>query len=70
LQINVEGAQVAVVNAKQGRLELERAMQFGAVVHLHQHRHVQAVGDGFELGHLRVVEASGDQQDGVGAHGA
>ena len=35
--------------------ETQGAVQLGAVVHLDQHGHVQAVGDLFHLGHLRVV---------------
>ena len=69
LQRDLEGAQVAVVDAEQRRLELERALQLGRVVHLDQHGHVQAARDRLELGHLRVVQAGRDQQDAVGAHG-
>ncbi|MCY1545438.1 hypothetical protein D9M68_813810 [compost metagenome] len=39
-------------------------------MHLDQHRHVQPLRQRFQIGHLRVVQAGGDQQDGVGPHGA
>ena len=41
LQADLEGAQVAVVDANQRRLELQ-ASQFVAVMHLDQHRHARA----------------------------
>jgi hypothetical protein len=45
-------------------------IEFVAVVHFDQHRHAEACGDGLELAHRRQIERGGDQQDGVGAHGA
>ena len=38
-------------------------------MHLDQHRHVQPQGNGRQIGHSRVVQASGDEQNAVGAHG-
>jgi hypothetical protein len=42
LQRDLEGAQVAVVDAHQRRLQPQRAVELGAVVHLHQHGHAEA----------------------------
>ena len=54
-----------------GVFEPQRALEFGRVVHLDQHRHAERkCGLRLELGHLRVVQAGGDQQDAVGAHRA
>ncbi len=69
-QAHVEAAQVTVVDAHQRGLELERALQLGAVVHFHQHGHIEAEGNGLELGHLGIGQAGGDEQDAVGPHGA
>ena len=69
IERDLERPQVAVVDAHQRGLELEGALQLGAVVHFYQHRHVQAAGDGFKVGHLRVIQTRGDQQNGIGPHG-
>ena len=39
-------------------------------MHFDQHRHAQAQRLGFQIGHQRVVQAGGDQQDAVCAPGA
>ena len=64
---DLEGAQVAVVDADQRRLQPQRAVQLGAVVHFDQHRHAERLRRGLEVGQLRVVEDRRDQQDAVGA---
>ncbi|MPM76575.1 hypothetical protein SDC9_123574 [bioreactor metagenome] len=68
LQAHFKCAQVAVVDAQQRRLELEGAVEFLGVVHLHQHRHVQRTGDVFHLHHLGIFKAGSNQQHGIGAH--
>ena len=65
-EIDGEVAQVAVVDADQPRLQLQRAVQFGAVVDLHQHVHAAIHRRRLDLGRLRVVERGHDDQNGVG----
>ena len=70
VQRHVERAQVAVVDADERRLQPQRAIEFGAVVHLHEHVHAERERAGFQVGHPRVVQAGGDEQDAVGAERA
>ncbi len=70
LQRDVECAQIAVINANQRGCEPQRALQFCTIVHFHQYRHAQAVGNGFQLGHLGIVQTGGNQQNGIGAYRA
>ena len=70
-QRDLEGAQVAVVDADQRRLELQRALaarRASCTSTSTAMSRLRAIG--LELGHLRVVQAGGDQQDAVGAHRA
>ena len=60
--------QVAVVHADQRRGELQRVVQFFAVVHFHQHRHAEAVRQSLERLHLFGGQRGGDQQDRIRAH--
>ena len=70
VQRHRKAAQVAVVDAQQRRLQLQRAVQLGAVMHLDQHAHAVRERHRLQIGHLRVVQAGGDQQDAVRAHRA
>ena len=64
---DAEVAQVAVVDADEWRLQPQRPIEFGAVVHFDQHVHAERVRRGLEFGHLRILERGDDEQDGVGA---
>ena len=66
LQRDLERAQVAVVDAEQRRPQAQRAVEFAAVVHFHQHRQAERQRGGLQVRQLRIVEAGGDQQDAVG----
>jgi len=48
---DLEGAQVAVVDAQQRCVETQGAVEFVAVVHLDQNRHAQRMGLRFEVDH-------------------
>ena len=48
----LEGAQVAIVDADQRRLELEGGLQFVRVVYLDQHRHAEIPRERFQMGHF------------------
>ena len=60
LEIDREVAQVAVVDADQARLELQRALHLVRVVDLDQHVHAAFERGGLDLGHLDVVERGDD----------
>ena len=66
----LERAQVAVVDADQARLELERARKLVVVVDFEQHVH--AVGEGRILDRLgrRIVDRRHDDQNAIGAERA
>ena len=66
-QPRFERAQVAVVDADQRRLELQRAFELVGVVHLDQHRHAQLVRQSSSSRIARQLERRGDQQYAVGA---
>ena len=68
---DLEGAQVAVVDADQRRLQLRAraaARRASCTSTSTAMSRLRAIA--FELRHLRVVQAGGDQQDAVGAHRA
>jgi hypothetical protein len=70
VQRDLEGAQVAVVDAHQRRLQLQRALQFGRVVHLDQHRHVEAARDGSSSAICASSRQAAISRIAVGAHRA
>ncbi len=65
-----EGLEVAVVDADERRLELERALELGGVVHLEQHVHAVPDRSGLDLRGRAIVERRHDDEDAVGAHRA
>jgi hypothetical protein len=69
VEAHLEGAQVAVVDAQQPRLQLQRPLQFLASCTSTSTAMSRLRAMRFQLRHLRVVQAGGDQQDAVGAHG-
>ena len=66
-EIDGEVGQVAVVDADQPGVDGQRTVEFGLVVHLHQRGQAGAGGQAVQVGELGVVEAGGDEQDGVRA---
>ena len=52
----LEHLEIAVVDADQPRLQLQRAVELGLVVHLDQHVHAERERRVFELARGRVVE--------------
>ena len=70
VQAGVEGVQVAVVDADQLDVELQRPGQFVGGVHFHQHVTADPLGGVVELVELGVGQRRHDQQHRVGAHGA
>jgi hypothetical protein len=57
LQADLEGAQVAIVDALQRGGQLQGGVEFGGVVRFDQHRHAEAVGEGLEVAHGGDVES-------------
>src|SRR5688572_6860492 len=59
----LEGAQVAVVDAEQRGAKLQRAIEFGAIVHLEQHVHAERQARVLDVARNRIVERRHDDQD-------
>ena len=57
LQTGLERLQIAVVDADERRLELERALELRRVVHFDQHRQAELARHAFELAHARQSRA-------------
>ena len=55
---HLEGAQIAVVDADQRRVERQRAVELGPVVHLDQHVHAEPVRGVDQRARLRVGRRS------------
>jgi hypothetical protein len=70
LQADLEAAQVAVVDADQRGSQLQREVEFAAIMDFDEYRHAERVGDGLEVAQRRQIECRDDQQYGVGTHGA
>ena len=70
LQTHFKAAQITVIDADERRFELHGTLKLFGVVHFDQHRHAKAAGKRFEFPHRRQIKRCGDQQNGVGAHGA
>ena len=68
--VDVEGLEVAIVDADQAARQVERAVEFGVVVHFDDGVHVPVAGGRGELGGERVVDLGQDDQDAVGTPGA
>ena len=60
-------SQVAVVDADQRRLELQRTLELALIVHLDEHGKPELLRNAFEIFHARRLERRGDEQDAVGA---
>src|SRR5688572_31514493 len=67
VEARLERTQVAVVDAEERRLQLQRALELLGVVHLNQHRHAQAMCERLELAELRIIEAGDDEKNAIGA---
>src|SRR5439155_25457208 len=67
VQIDLQGLEVAVVDADQRGLETERAVELGAVVHLDQYVKSELAGGVHQLARQAVFEGGHDQEDAVGA---
>ena len=68
--VDVEGLEVAGVDADQLGAELDRALGLRLVVHLDQHGQPELARLVVQPAQLVVVERGDDQQDQVGAGGA
>ncbi len=69
-QRGVKGFQVAVVDADQARLQLERAFKLVGIVDFEQHVHAEREGCVFKRLRRCIVDAGHDDQDAVGAPGS
>ena len=70
LKRNLEIAQIAVVDADQRRFERQGAVEFGFVMRLDQHVHMQVMRRDIEGARLLIVDAGHDDENAVGAGGA
>ncbi len=68
--VDLERAQVALVDPDQSRAGIERARELLLVVHLDQRGQAELVRQGSTRPELVVGQRGGDQQHGVGAHQA
>ena len=68
--VDLEGDEVALVDAHQVGLDPQRPLELGLVVDLDEHVEADLAGQLMEVGELGVVERGGDQQHAVGAHDA
>jgi len=66
-EVDLEGAEVAVVDADDGSAGHERALHLQLVVHLHEGVHIERPCKSDQLGKEGGVEDGGDEEDGVGA---
>ena len=66
----LEGMQVAVVDAYEGRVDAEGAIEFGTVVDFHQGVHAEFRGEGMAVGEFGIAEGGGDEQHTICAEGA
>ncbi len=69
VEIDAEAVQVAIVDADDGAAGVERALQFGGIVHLAQHAESELAGGAVQVFQLRLAERGDDQQHGAGAVG-
>ena len=67
LQRHLEGAQIAVVDPDDGRLDGERSVQLLAVVHFEKHVQAQRVSHGGQARKTPVGEQAGDEKYGRSA---
>ena len=70
VQRRLEGLEVAVVDAEQGRREGEGGLDLRRIVHLDQHVHAEVPRERVELGERARVERGDDEQDAVRAERA
>ena len=68
--VDLEGDEVALVDADQIGLDSQRPLELGLVVDLDEHVEADLAGQLMEVGELGVVERGGDQQHAIGAHEA
>ncbi len=69
-RVDLEGLEVAGVDAHEGRREGEGPVELGGVVDLDERGHAELARLVVEVAHQRVVERRDDEQDEVGAVGA
>ena len=67
-EVGLQGLEVPVVDADQGRAQPQGPFELGTVVHLGQHVHPAFLRRRLELGGERVVQRGQDQQHAIGAH--
>ena len=65
----MEVVQIAVVDADEGRVELQGAIKFGGIMDLDKDIKVILACAGSEFCHLGIGQCSDDEQDAVGADG-
>ena len=66
--VDLEGHEVALVDADQGGADVERAAEFAFVVDLHQRVETDGERAGMEASEFVVRQRRGDQQHAVGSH--
>ncbi len=64
-EVGAQRAEVAVVDADQGGVAPQRAVELGFVVYLDEDFEAQRAGLGGELGQLSAGESGGDEKDAV-----
>ena len=65
----LEGLEVAIVDADEAAVELERALQLGVVVHLGDGIHAPVLGGSGEVAGRGVADLSQNDEDAVGTPG-
>lgn len=66
-EVDLEQVEVAVVDADEGRADVQGAVQFGFVVNFDEHGEAGGAAEVVEPPQAVVVENGGDEEDGVGA---
>ena len=68
--IDLEGDEITLVDADQGRVGSERQFEFGLVVDLDEHVESDLGREPMEVDQLGTIESCRDQQHTVGTHQA
>ena len=68
-EIDLEGFQIAVVDADEAGVAAEGAFEFALVMNFHQRGQPRGVGKGVKMRELVITQDCDDQEDRVGAQG-
>ena len=70
VEADVEVVQVAVVDADEGRIELQGTIEFSGIMNLDENIEAILSGAGSEIRHLGIGQCGNNKQDAVGADGS